>query len=156
MNVSHWIWILILKNSVCFDHIVDIPMGGVIQNRPPGRQSKKLDFKLLFLPFWDHFFYFWDHQCFVFRLSFCLIIRFFVHIFRELLSLRDPRLDWSSTSLQQELSLEERGKRGSKASFERGWVSAKVEFPSNTFRTMYLAFSCPPPSPMGKINEAIR
>ena len=122
------------------------PWEVLIQNRPPGTHSKKLDFKLLFLPFWDHFFYFWDHQCFVFRLSFCLIIRFFVHIFRELLSLRDPRLDWSSTSLQQELSLEERGKRGSKASFERGWVSEKVEFPPNTFRTMYLAFSCPPPS----------
>ena len=118
--------------------------------------SKKLDFKLLFLPFWDHFFYFWDHQCFVFRLSFCLIIRFFVHIFRELLSLRDPRLDWSSTSLQQELSLEERGKRGSKASFERGWVNEKWNFLQIHLGQCIWHFSCPPPSPMGKINEAIR
>lgn len=32
----------------------------------------------------------------------------FLSIFRKLLSLRDPRLDWSSTSLQIQLSLEER------------------------------------------------
>ena len=98
------------------------PWEVLIQNRSPGTHSKKLDFKLLFLPFWDHFFYFWDHQCFVFRLSFCLIIRFFVHIFRELLSLRDPRLDWSS--LCSKNSLWRREEKGAQKHplREVGWV----------------------------------
>ena len=51
----------------------------------------------------------------------------FLSIFRELLSLRDPRLDWSSTSLQIQLSLEERerGKGASKHLLRKvGWVKS--------------------------------